>query len=405
MEPPVDYGNTYQSQSPYESRKVYGRSRKLFGCFGLIGFLIIAVIVVVIFIVFAYPALTPNKLRGDFLNATIVADKNNNVNLWVLADGSFTFIKETKSPGRHSVGRSCIFCKTYTYIYNPSTGEVIKKFKTDYEDIIIQPDIFTVKDKVWVINKAYGENPTVIEVYDGSTGELTMDIKGLEKKYSELSSGITEVFYFSKPIPYLKLATRDGQNDITLDLNNEKIYNTFSDLTKSIEEKDNKEISVFALGNEKGSTQRKKLYLVTGPSSKLRNTSNIESYLDNPSSLKFFANSTAELLTPNKSYIEPLVLYSDKNICIILQQEVADKDSDRMITCVDKTGRVKWVIPQAILFEEARVSKDDPFSSTFFMKDKFDGQVSGNIFMFKLEHFGVIGFDLSNGNKLWELEF
>src|SRR4030095_3143244 len=114
MEPPVSYP---QSDS-FQGRKVYGKKSGCLGlgCFGIIGAVVVLVIIIVIGYFFALPALMPNKISGDFLDAVIVPSKDGTQKLWVLTDGSFNFIKTSKTPGRTSTGRSCYFCKTYTYI-------------------------------------------------------------------------------------------------------------------------------------------------------------------------------------------------------------------------------------------------------------------------------------------------
>jgi len=405
MEPQLNYPSAYREQ-PDLGRKIYGRSRLFgIGCFGIIGLILLLVFIAVVGYFYVYPKLTPNKLQGDFLNVTLVPGTNDTAHLWILTDGSFNFIQSTKSPGHYSVGRKCYFCKTWTYIYEPVSKKIIKKFKTDFEDIIIRPDIFYAAGKVWVIIRPYNENPAAISVYNPETGELVLDIKGFVNKHKEFSSGITEVNVFNEPERHLRLDTRNGQNDLVYAIDEDRVYPSYSEYNKAFEEKNKQETTVFALGKESSSSSRMQLFLVTGPMFKITKGSSIENYIDNPSTLKFFTNSTAEKLVPDKTFIEGMIIYSDENACVILHQEVADKDSDRMLTCVETGGRIRWTVTQSDLFDKTRVNKDDPFSSLFFMKDKFGGMAANNLFVFKQEETGVIGFDFQTGKKLWELEF
>ena len=111
MEPQINYGgSTFPNQSPSFTPKIYGRSRfGNRGCFAFIGLGILILAIVVIGIIFAYPALTPNSIHGDFLDMTIVPQKDGTQKLWILTDGSFKFIQTTKSPGSYSTGVKCYF--------------------------------------------------------------------------------------------------------------------------------------------------------------------------------------------------------------------------------------------------------------------------------------------------------
>jgi len=397
MEPPV----SYPGQDKYQGQQIYGRKSgcgKL-GCFGISGAVIILIIIGLVGYLFVFPALTPNSLSGSFLDVTVVPGKDGPPKLWVLTDGSFNFIKTTKSPGHYSTGRSCYFCKLWVYTYDPEKKEVLNKIKIEQEDIITQSNILYRENEVWVVTKEYGENPPGIHVFNSASGEKLMETNDFVAKHEELSAGISEVTVtLEKPVN-LRFKTKDGRTDQIFDFESGKIYDghaKFNEARKSTEV-----TSLFVLGAP-NNAPRKQVYLVNGPADKI---DNVESYLDNESSLKFFANATSKKLVPDKGFIEGLIIYQDKDACVIIHQKVADKDSDRMISCVNADGGLRWEIKQEELFKKARVDKDDPFSSTFFMKNKFGGIVQGGIFVFKLEGTGIMGFDHKTGKKLWEVEF
>ncbi|HEY3251673.1 MAG TPA: hypothetical protein VGK25_11195 [Ignavibacteria bacterium] len=405
MEPPVSYP---ESDNKYQGQKIYGRKSSgcaKFGCFGIVGGLILIVAIVVIGYFFVFPALTPNSLKGDFLDVTIVPDKNGKTKLWVLTDGSFNFIKTTKSPGKTSTGRECYFCKLWAYIYDPEKKEIIKKIKIERTDVITASNILYRDNEVWVVAREYGDNPPDIHIFDSETGEEKMDIKGLQSKYPELSGGISEVNVNEEKNPVsINFKTKDGRSDQVMDFSTGKIYDGWSKFNEGTSPKGEGTNSVYVLASQ-NNAPKKNLYIVTGPKDKVKDASSVESYVDNESSLKFFANATSRKLAPDKGFIEALILYQDADACVIVHQAVMDKDSDRMITCVNSSGDVRWVIDQKDLFKKARVDKDDPFSSTFFMKSKFGGMQQSGVFVFKLEGSGVMGFDYKTGKKLWELEF
>ncbi|MGH2574164.1 MAG: hypothetical protein ACRDFC_00535, partial [Ignavibacteria bacterium] len=130
-----------------------------------------------------------------------------------------------------------------------------------------------------------------------------------------------------------------------------------------------------------------------------------ESYLHNSESLFFFTKSIAEKITPDKVYIEGIIFHQDNECVIILHQDNAGKKADRMLTCIDYSGKLKWTIQQGELFEKLIVDEDDnPFSKIFFMKDKVGVIRAGNIVVLKLEDAGVMGFDYNTGKKLWTID-
>ncbi len=402
MEPPI----SYPESDKYQGQKIYGRKSSgcaKFGCIGIVGTIVIIAVIIVIGYFFVFPALTPNSISGSFLDVAVAPGKEESPVLWVLTDGSFNFIKTTKSPGHYSTGRSCYFCKLWLYKYDPLKKEILNKIKIEREDIITLSNILYRKGEVWVAAREYGDNPPEIYVINSETGNMIMDTKDFISKYPELSAGISELNVFTEEPVNIRFKTKDGRSDQILDFETGKLYDGWAKYNEAKDTKDESMRTLFALGSQ-NSAPRKNLFLVTGPKNKVKTASDVESYLYNESSLKFFSNATAEKLVPDKGFIEGLIIYEDKDACVILHQKVADKDSDRLLSCVDATGKLRWEIGQEDLFDEARVDKDDPFSTIFFMKDKFGGTVQSGVFVFKLEGTGIIGFDYKTGKKLWEVE-
>src|SRR3989304_4524878 len=404
MEPPV----SYPESDNYQGRQIYGKKSSSgcmkFGCFGIVGGIALIILIIVIGYFFVFPALTPNSLSGSFLDVTIVPVKDGSPRLWVLPDGSFNFIKTTKSPGHYSTGRECYFCKLWLYMYDPVKKEILNKIKIEREDIITLSNILYKNGEIWVIAREYGDSPPEIYVFNSETGEKIMDTKALCSKYEELSAGISTVNVETEAPAYIQFKTKDGRSDQIMDFESGEMYDGMSKYLDSKNTKDESMHILFALYS-KNSAPKKNLYLVTGPRNKVKKAGDVESYLDDEKNLKFHRNATANKLVPDKGFIEGLIIYEDDDACVIIHQKVADKDSDRMITCIDASGSVRWEIDQKDLFKKTRVDKDDPFSAIFFMKDKFGGMVQSGIFVFKLEGTGIMGFDYKTGKKLWEVEF
>ena len=403
MEPPI----TYPESDSYKGSTVYGKKRGCagLGCFGIIGAIIIIVIIAVIGYFFAIPALIPNKISGDFLDAVIVPSKDGSQKLWVLTDGSFNFIQTTKSPGRTSTGRECYFCKTWTYIIDPETENVEKKIKTPYEDIITQIDLFYYNGKVWEFTREYGENEPRIEAFDSETGEKIMDTKEFIGKFSELSAGLTEV-HFDEKDNTVKLKTKDGRDNLVYRLEDGKLYKDHSDFRNALL-KDSSRYVYSVLNPENNSGPRKKLYKIAGPKNKiLDNKSSLESYAGNQKSLQFFTGGLSSEPMTDKVFLEGIIYYQDSDCAIVIHLDQLGKKSNRILTCVDvKPGKEKWTIEQDMLFEDMKIDEeDDAFSSLFFTKDDIEVKRSGNLLVIQLKGEGIMGIDYSTGKKLWEID-
>jgi hypothetical protein len=404
MEPQINYGG-YQPPNQMQGQKVYGRSRGLgMGCLGIVGTIILLVVLILVAIFFAYPALTPDKIRGDFMDMTIVPQKDGSQKLWILTDGSFNFIQTTKSPGSYSTGRKCYFCKTWTYIYDPANEKVTKKIKTTYEDIITQIQIVYHNGEVWVITGEYGQNEPKLDIYDAETAELKMDTKAFMSKYSQLSGGLAGIRYDEKENT-LTFKTKDGREQVTYSLNNDKMYDDYRSLHEE-EEKLTGDASVVVLSAENSSGPRKKAYIVSGDKGKLiSNKTSLESYANNEKSLQFFTGATSKPLG-DKIYLEGIIYYQDNDCAIIVYLDQLGRKSNRVMACIDlKTGKEKWTVQQEDLFKRMKIDEDkDSFSSLFFTKDKIKIKRAGNLVALELKGDGIMGFDYNTGKKLWTID-
>lgn len=384
--------------------KVYRKSSIGKGCLVIVVLAMLLIVVILAGYFFIYPSLTPNKIRGDFLAAEVVPSKDGSYKVWIQTDGSFNFIQETKSPGHYSMGRKCYFCKTWTYIYDPVEKKILKKNKTEYDDIIPTPTMVYNDRKVWIVSGTFITTEPKVNVYNAETTELVMDTKEFTQKYPELSSGIVSLGVQKDP-ERLVMDTRDGQNGLVYVISEDKIFASDLEYRKTLKIGGG-EMTVYALGADDRSGPRKKLYKVTGPKDQLAGNTSYETYLSNSHSMEFFLKSTAVMLNPGKAYLEGLILYQDADCIIILHQDQIGKKANRMLTCVDASGKEKWTVPPDVLFDELKIDEDrDAFSKIFFMKDKIGAERMGNIVVLKVEGAGLMGFDYNSGSKLWSVEF
>ena len=342
----------------------------------------------------------PGPIKGDLLDAVYIPDATGDSGkLWIHTDASFTFIRRIETPGRLSVSRECANCKTITYIYDPVTEEIIKEWETPLNNVPPDTNLFLEKGEVWMVSRQTSDFEPIIEKYNAETGEKLLDTQSFIDDHSEIDAGIIEFIMHEDPRQF-NLALNNGKKLIYL-FEEDKFFQSESELSKFYATSGGETVTIFALG-EDGSDTRKKLYSLTGPKSEI-SRGNCDSYLDSADSLEFFCDATAKLLN-EKIYLESMILYKDDDAAIILHQDQIGKGAKRFITSVDKNGSTKWSIPQENLFPEIAFDPDDPFSELFFIKLKVEGDRSDNLFIFKLDGVGLIGFDFVTGEKLWEVD-
>ncbi len=405
MEPQTNYG-AYEPQNPGGGQKIYGKRSGFAGkgCIGIFGAIVLLVVIILGGIFFAYPALTPNSIHGDFMDMAIVPQKDGSAKLWILTDGSFNYIQTSKSPGSYSSGRKCFFCKTWTYIYDPIGEMVIKKTKTEQKDIITQIDMVYNKGKVWELTHEYGENDPKVEVYDAETNELVMDTKAFVAKFPELAGGLAGLRY-TEADNTITFKTKDGRDQLIYSLDDDKLYGNNKDFFDE-RSKSNEPYSVLVLGAESSSAPRKKLYKVTGTKGALSSyKSSLSNWVTNEHSLEFFAGGAKGEPLGDRIYLEGIIYYQDEDCALIVHLDQLSKKSNRILTCIDmKSGKEKWTVQQDDMFNKMKIDENkDAFSSLFFTKDKIKLKRSGNLVVLELKGEGMMGFDFNTGKKLWTL--
>lgn len=346
------------------------------------------------------PYFFPNKIKGDLQDLTVIPSKGGKDLLWIQTDGSFSYISEKSSPGYHSVGRKGLFCKTWSYLYDPVEKKILKKIKTDYDELPPKAVLFYHKGNVWSVSGDNSDNEPAIHIYEPESGAEVLNTQGFVKKYPILSSGISKLFIDEAQRSF-RIETKDGLKPV-FSLDKDSLFEDQKHFFDSfLYDKEN--MTIFALGSE-SSGPRKKLYKLTGPVSELSSKTISESYLHDPKTTMFFLKSESVPMAPEKVFLEGIIIYQDKDGAVILHQDKADKNAERMLTCISNEGKERWTLNQSQLYSNMGVNDKDAFSVIFFMKSKFKGIREGNTFIFKFEPEGAIGIDYETGKKLWQLD-
>jgi hypothetical protein len=376
-------------QSPLKKSRSPKASR-----FGIIGFIVICIIIILVGYVFIYPALTPNKIRGDFLDFAIAPQKDGSSTLWILTDGSFNF---TESGSRGSYSRKCWFCKTWMYVVNPVNQSLLKKIKTEYDDVITSTGLVYSNNKVYQIASGFENNEPKIQIRNAETGDMIMDTKDFMGKYNELNSGLTGLDYDKKE-NIIRLDTKDGRSGVIYSISNEKVYPSNTEYYRDL--KKDSTISTTFILKEDG--PRKYLYLVKGPAGILKyERTSIESNVYNEEYLEFFVKGSTGQKLLDKVFLDGTMYYYDKDCAIIIHVDQLGKKADRMMTCIDNTGKEKWTISQSELFSKMKIEEGrDSFST----KDEIGVIRSGNLVILKFKREGIMGFNYNTGNKLFTID-
>lgn len=368
------------------------------------GAFVLLTIIALVGLHFVRPSSSAKGMTGSFLHAAAVPGPGGDYRLWILTDGSLKYIQRTESPGRISIARKCKFCKTWLYVYDPQSRTVLTKFKTGYKALILYTWMASLGGKVWVATGPYEQNEPNIFVYGAEPAGLIAQTSDIIARHPELASGLIDLRMEKNP-ERLILDTRDGRKGLVLMLRDEKLYPDETEFQKSLALDEEGQVTVFALGRDKDGGPRKRLFKVTGPQGRVKDSS-LEYMLRDPKSLLSMSRVTCEPAAPGRVYIEGVIFYQDAECCLILHQDAAGQAADRLLTCVNGEGKEKWTTAPADLFKEMKVDiNKNPTSAIFFMKNEIESSRTGDLVMLQLKGVGIIGFDFETGRKLWEIKF
>lgn len=339
--------------------------------------------------------LFPKSIKGHVVDLVYVPGEKDQTRLWIRTDDSFYYTQRTETGSSLSISSESLFNKTYDYIYDPVSKEIIYKNKTEYPRTPPKSRLYFYDGKVWEINPDDGNNNASIFTYDPASGKKELDTQSFINKWPQLKSGIAKLNILEHP-DRLNITANDGQTGLYY-LAEDKMYKDAGEYNTVRNAKTGK-MTTYALA---GDDIRKQLYKVTGPIAKLADTDIMGSTVSNPDSMKFFYDAVATEMTPEKVYLEGMIIYGDADYVLIIHDSSAGKDSKRLITCVDDKGRVLWTLDQDQLLPEMRYYPEDSFSAIFFVKDDFRGDRAKDLFLLKMREVGVMGINLQTGTVKW----
>ena len=314
-----------------------------------------------------FRACAPSLLHGEMLDSAVVTDSHGNRRLWLLTDDSFHYhVKSGSEVGSGSL--HCFDCKTWTYVYDPIDGKVIKRTKTSFDNPLLKGNIFVSGHHVWVVLSAHSDGEPRVEQYDADTGERVLDTAGLVARFPELSAGIVDV---SREGERLKFKTKDGREGITYDTVQDRILPKDSSASW---------LPLVELRNGKDSRARKQLMHVSHSETGVRSDP-----IGRP------------------VYLGGVIYYQDEKCAVIIHLDQVGKEANRMLTVVDLQAQKElWTAPQEQLFSGMKIDEGrDSFSSLFFSQDDIKSWRAGDVIVLEYKNVGVMGFDYATGKRLW----
>ncbi|MFZ4591634.1 MAG: hypothetical protein ACOYN6_11595 [Ignavibacteria bacterium] len=384
----IDIGNQLNSKRP----------KSKIGCFSVLIPLVIIGLILLYFLFnnLIIPLFSPNAISGNFMDYTYIPETGK---LWIITDGSFHYTSKTTTGGSYSIKSKGLFCKTWTYVFDPLKNAVDNKIKTEYDDLPPTYKLFYNDGKIWKVCSQNSGYDAEVYVYDAKTQAELYNTAGFTAKYKLLNSGLSNLRMEFNPLS-IQFDTKDGRNPVYL-IDADTIFVSQSDANKYSNSKV-ESYSDFAVGNDEQGNSRFKVYYITGPESKVKSSMSMFSYSPNTMTYKSEINATD--LLPDKIFIEAVKLFSNSECCIIFHQDQAGDNSNRLLSCVNSDGSLFWTKKQSELFDDLEGRKDKSFSSMFFIKGNVSAQKSGDIVIFKYKDGGLIGFDYKTGKEMWRIK-
>ncbi|MBF0432584.1 MAG: hypothetical protein HQK83_14965 [Fibrobacteria bacterium] len=371
--------------------------------------------------------LFPDAIKGRPLASLYVPGKSGHAGLlWILTDGSFSYGTSSTTGNSKTTGRGGLFCKTRLYRYNPVDKKVISMQVDKYDDLPSHSfSLFLKDDDVWCIS------PQSFRIfrYNSHTGERDLETASFCARFSELSAGIGKIRVEEKPWR-LNLQTTDGR-DFVYKFSKDSLYSK-----QSIESQKRQEIirrrqmrireninqsksatrimnlqqeknspsevsSDFFLVKEQNSDVRHRLCILSGPAQNIARF-RFSSLQDTS---RFEKNQLSQPLVMKQVFLEGALMYKDSEYAIVVHQDQVGKDADRIISCYDTKGKLRFMLEEHQLLKGMALSKDDSFSTWFFISHNMHADIAGDVATLSLQgnkRGGVIGVSLTTGQRLWE---
>lgn len=342
-----------------------------------------------------------NKVSGRLMDAVILSGPSGEELLLILTDGSWEYMSKSKRPGKEVTGRKGLFCKTYLYLYDLSSGKVLDRVKTKYDNLPPDSVLIPVGQNIWEVSVDYSYQRPHLRVLSRRSGDVVMTWEQFSARFPELSPGAVRLIAEPTWPPYIEIYTSDGKI-LYYSIETDKMFPDKKSFLASLDLL-KEEVTLFKLVDPSGG-KRRRLFKLVGPTSKLSHISIPKSYFSKPELFQRFYQATLEPMAEDKVFLEGWIAFQDSDLVVVVHQDKVGKNSPRRITCIGLDGTLRWELSQAQIFPFLERKADDPFTDPTFMEGRLRVKRQGRIMLFVLARKGIMGVDAEKGNVLWTIK-
>ena len=345
------------------------------------------------------PMFFKNRISGRLIDAVYVPNASGSGTLCILTDGSWSYFSRFQSAGKQFSGEKGIFCKTHLYRYDPVNEKVLGRTTASYDQLPPSAVLLHKGETLWEISTEPDRRPLRVLAFDPQNGRQLMDTSQFYARFAGPDTSIQRQTLHPFLPSCLTLTTEDNRN-IVIDLDSGEHDAALEHLLAHQKGKINR----FALADpELGG--RRRLWRLSGGDWRLCEFDIPQSAFKDLSYFERQFDATAVALSPALHFRDGVLIYQDDDRAVILHQEEMASPSDRRLTCVDTSGRIKWTLPQTQLFPGLALRQDNPFSSALSIQNRLRIKTSGTVMLIVFQPEGWLGIDAENGRELWRHTF
>ena len=349
------------------------------------------------------------KIKGKLMDVAYVQDGDNEF-IWILTNGTKTYIQETHSPGRHTIEQKGMGEKLWLYKYSLKEDKIIEKKKIRVDFIPQHIKLIQHDKELFLVN--IFQNNLCFNVFDKISGDTVCTFEQFQQRFPIMQAGISSLFYknFSDHdgMSYISIETRDGHT-LFYSIPYDTIYTKRIDMSNDYYKRLEGDEILFKLEYEinSGAGKRKILYRLD----KYEDTYEMYSVdLGRMITRKSgFIKTESTLLDSGNVFLNGRIVFQDQeNVIILHDAGLGDNDEDRQrfFTCYDRKGKRLWKLNLSEKISEELFRTDEATSDIFFMGQDFNISRTGDIFTIAyLKGDGVMyAINRSNGKELYRLE-
>jgi hypothetical protein len=351
-----------------------------------------------------------NSLSGNGqLRDMVYIPENGKGKIFLLYDGSFYYIKKVN----RSVTKESIFNKISFSYYDPFEKKKSEPVTIHLEQTPPKLGLFYRDNGLWLFNTS-SDDPVYFKILDPVSLREIGNIDYF-RKFPEIKAGIANMSYLKTYFPVFtsdkenfiisnphlfEIMTKDGRK-LKFSLEYNRVFKDIEGLIDYSKNLAPPEYNFFVLAHETGNSARKQLFRIKVDKA-YHQGRRLFRPVDNEVNLAFleksYKNAGVVDLSGDKAFLNGEIIEQDADSVVIYHQKEIGKDAEKMLTCIDQSGKVKWRIPQSSFpnpeqFKESR--------NHFLFAVDISAKNQGNILIVKFSDIGMLGINKKSGKVEW----